>query len=527
MVEQTSRDTSITSRPWVVIAPILLTILVPLLAINDRSLWIDEFGTWLLTQHHSFSAWLDSFLRVTDSDGQLPLYHFYMYLWTSLFGTSEIALRSANVPLFMIASWAIFQAPTSLRLRLIWLLVFSLHAFTWFYLNEARPYMMVLAGAALMISASLQIAHESVLGSQLKRAVAMYVVGCTLLVGASILGSLSVFSLTLALLIWCRHKIPQLFSALLQGWPIVLPCFAVGAGTVAIAFASFLDGARAASMGFSIAGVLYGAIEVAGLSGVAPGRNDLRDGLAGLDVSQLLPLAVACLLVAVVLARTLVTLPRVPTAVAILAVGLPVLVLMLLGHFLSMRIIGRHFAFLVVPISFLYAVALTTGWESRLWRYAAIGLAGVLIASTALIRFLPAHQKDDYARAARLTSQELCRGGSAWWAADYRGASYYGLLPATTLQRPDGAAFNLPSIAFSQHRPPGHVPDPSLIVLSKPESYDIDGSVRAFIADKGYKTIQTYAAFTLFARDDRSAAATRTDTSPECAALEQRQSDAR
>ena len=48
-------------------------------------------------------------------------------------------MRLANLPLFGIICIAIRFAPVSARLRLIWLSIIALHAFVWYYLNEARP----------------------------------------------------------------------------------------------------------------------------------------------------------------------------------------------------------------------------------------------------------------------------------------------------------------------------------------------------------------------------------------------------
>ena len=78
-----------------------------------------------------------------------------MFLWVKTFGDSELAMRFANLPLFGIICISILLAPMSARLRLIWLLIIALHAFVWYYLNEARPYLMLLAGSALFCVASM------------------------------------------------------------------------------------------------------------------------------------------------------------------------------------------------------------------------------------------------------------------------------------------------------------------------------------------------------------------------------------
>ena len=72
---------------------------VGLLAISNGSLWIDEFGTWLITQAPSVSAWWDRLRAWPDSDSQIPLYHLYMYFWAKFFGTVANLITGEPLPL--------------------------------------------------------------------------------------------------------------------------------------------------------------------------------------------------------------------------------------------------------------------------------------------------------------------------------------------------------------------------------------------------------------------------------------------
>ena len=55
---------------------LLASILVAIWAISSQSLWVDEFGTWLLTRADSIPDWWRRFQSWPDSDSQIPLYHF-------------------------------------------------------------------------------------------------------------------------------------------------------------------------------------------------------------------------------------------------------------------------------------------------------------------------------------------------------------------------------------------------------------------------------------------------------------------
>ena len=69
----------------------------------------------------------------------------YMWGWIKIFGRSEVALRAANIPFFLLlvgsAAWA---SRRLLQRPYLWVL-FCLSPFVWFYLNEARPYAAVTA----------------------------------------------------------------------------------------------------------------------------------------------------------------------------------------------------------------------------------------------------------------------------------------------------------------------------------------------------------------------------------------------
>ena len=86
-------------------------------------------------------------------DAALPLLH---VLVGEGFWRFRVGDASCQSPLLRILCIAIGLAPVSARLRLIWLAI-ALHAFLWYYLNEARPYLLLLAGSALACVATMRL----------------------------------------------------------------------------------------------------------------------------------------------------------------------------------------------------------------------------------------------------------------------------------------------------------------------------------------------------------------------------------
>lgn len=124
-------------------------------SISRSSLWTDEaFSAWLAS-HQNTQDLSTSLLTGDSSDLQMVLYYVYLFVWTKLWGTSELALRSANIPFIVIfafalvwTSWSVFKS------RVAWV-VAGLLPFVWHYASEARPYMAVLAFSTACLASLL------------------------------------------------------------------------------------------------------------------------------------------------------------------------------------------------------------------------------------------------------------------------------------------------------------------------------------------------------------------------------------
>ena len=153
-----------TDRQTRPLAPILFLLLAcgaACVAVSSQSLWIDEAQTAAKAIPGSLHGWWHALATEHNSNMQMPLYMLYIWGWARLFGVSELALRAANLPWFFAGFFAIFHFLRARPcLRNATLLLYCIHPFVWFYLNEARPYLMQLSGALLVTGALFTAMEE-------------------------------------------------------------------------------------------------------------------------------------------------------------------------------------------------------------------------------------------------------------------------------------------------------------------------------------------------------------------------------
>ncbi|MDT7835874.1 hypothetical protein [Aquabacterium sp. OR-4] len=476
-----------------------LAALVGLLAIDNRSLWTDEIGTWELTLPGSFTAWLTGFLRHYNSDGQIPLYHAWMWAWVHLFGEAEWVLRAANLPWLALAAAGLLRACAEPRLRGCLWPALGANAFIWYYLNDARPYILYLAGASWFTAGMLNLgrlphgpalAADGSVRQAADRALREALLGAVVLVGGSVLGSFWIASAALALVLFRRQAAWLMWQSALRQWHWVLLAVLAAALLLGLAIHSHLSGARASQWAsFSLAGMGYGFIELLGAAGLGPSRNDLRQHLARADAVQMvLMLAAACATAAgVVLGLLQVRGARARWAL-LLGAGLPLLVMVLLGLLLHWRVVGRHLSAVLPLIVLGHALFLrraldaAAAWPLRL--LALLMLAGML-ASALGVRWLPRHDKDDYRQAAQWAAQETAAGRSVVWLADERALAYYGLAVPGIGYR-DSTARTL--IPFSRY--PARAADtpwPEVVIFSPREGVDPYRKARGLLDSGRYQ----------------------------------------
>jgi hypothetical protein len=498
---------------------------VMLLAISHESLWIDEFWTAHLAEMPSFRAFMD--LLLVPSGSQTPLHFLHFYAWEQLVPRGEFLLRLGNLPLFVAGQWALFWALRSYpaKFTVLMLALSALHPMVWQYANEARPYIMMYAGAQMMLAALLHFhQHLPAPGSRTGRLETLpaflFVLGGILLFGASLLGAFWVFAASVYLA-WQLHVRAQWRVLLAGTTPLLLGAFIVATAVLtAYYLSSLLQGAGASRLNTSSpATVAFLVYEVLGLAGLGPSRLDLRvTGMAALrPYLVVLPVATAVFALTLALGLKVASqrLGGLKLALVLLCGLFPVLVVIASGFAMHWRVLGRHMIGALPLLNLLLALGLVALLDraprpGRALRWAVAGacLLALLVSSLSL-RFAPRHAKDDYKAAAALALQAHAQGQRVWWAADVVGAHYYGL----------PGEFDYMSELTSVHKPmvcadlPGiqSVPNatrdcldklsaPDLVILSKPETFDSRGDIAGYLKAGRFRVVQQMPAFAVWQR---------------------------
>jgi hypothetical protein len=167
---------------------------------------------------------------------------------------------------------------------------------------------------------------------------------------------------------------------------------------------------------------------------------------------------------------------------------------------------ARHYA----PVFPFYLTALAlfvqAAWQRTgpvFQRTAVAGLIGLLILSSISLRFAARHQKDDYRSAAAAAIRALQAGKTVWWAAGPETAEYY-RVPLSFGEPHEGRAFcplihtGLPDTkATGAHL--HELATPDVIILSKPDTFDVFGTVTACIEKYHFQPVARFKTFTVWA----------------------------
>ena len=511
----------------------LLQIAVMLLAISNESLWIDEFWTAHFAAIGSFRAFFD--LLLVPSGSQTPLHFLHFYLWGLFVPAGEYLLRLANLPLFVAGQaavfWALRGSPKLFSALLLTLSAF--HPMVWQYANEARPYIMMYAGAQMMFAYLL---HLQVRSEREPAAHALFfslfVLGGLLLFGASLIGAFWVFAACVFVLI--QHWRQRSLTELVRGVNLLLLCVFLLSTALLTAYYlnSLLQGGGASRLASStLSTVLFAAYEVMGLSGLGPGRLELR----ALGMSALVPHAFVLVTAGVVWmtvlgfglkqARTKLGFAQL---VLIVALGLfPAAVVLVSGFVMHWRVLGRHMIGALPLLNLLLALGLTYLLQAspnhaphahKGRRWLAISALLLIVGSSLFLRFAPQHRKDDYQAAAAVAKVAVAAGQRVWWAADIIGAEYYGLPgefdvmgELTSTHRPQDCADRpgVLAIANSSIECLLSLRKPDVVILSKPETFDTKQAIAVYLKAKQFETTQALPAFTIWRRSTNAGAQTQ------------------
>ena len=470
--------------------------LVLILAVSRQSLWIDEFYTASNSSHGSLREWGRGLATGLGSNLQTPGYMFYMWGWIKVAGDSEWALRAAGL-IWLVPGLVLMASGFPRRTqRMAVMLAAVTSAFVWYYAGEARPYAMQLGVSCLVFAALQRLSREELSERQQSRWLTGYLAGFFLLCASNSIGAIcAIGALAAAFILIPRRRLLDLWKT---GWRrlvltglllLVLGLFYVWTLSV---------GARASAAGATnwktVAFVFY---EQLGLTGLGPGRVELRQ--TGIQTLRpyIIQLTVYFVLIAIVVAggvrQALRQRPAKQVCALVPILALPALLLFGVGFAVHFRVLGRHLTPLM-PIWFsLLGLGLATLWGRAGWTGKAICAAYMVLSlcSCLSIRLAVRHERDDYRDAAQYAKLALRQNQVVWWNADLEGAWYYKVPLAS-----NGEAKN---VARLVNNPPDEtlagLPPPQVIVASKPDLYDDSGALARYIAGHGFHLVASFPAF--------------------------------
>ncbi len=469
-----------------------LVVFLPLLALSPESLWIDEANSALKAMQPSVSSWWQLLTSEKGSDLQMPLYMFYLWFWEKIAGHSELALRLANVPWLFVGHYSLYRLCQRRGINPLPLLAMaSVNSFLWFYLDEARPYVMQYAGSCLVISGLDTMLGPSRAGKN-SRGLELALAGILVLAASSLLGMAWAASAIVALLFLVMHLRWRLRSG--ETWWVAGTALGLAALT-AFYFWTLEFGARGSSIGqMDLRNLAYAAFELFGFSGFGPGRLQIRQIGSPSFHEYLLPIFTFALVLAVALAHSLTIVCNPVHRTRVIAASLYALTAAtatgIFGFVAHFHLLGRHFT----PLSPLIIVLVTIGVE-RMWnskRQIVAAITWLLwLASALSLRFAPRHKNDDYRGAAVQAREAIVQNETVWWAADAAGARYYQLPlegPASSIS----LVLN-PTVAKLRELSP-----PNVVILSKPELYDANNAITTYLSDNRFTVERTLPAFTVW-----------------------------
>ena len=489
---------SVRSKVFFALA-LALCVLMP----GAQSLWIDEAQTWRVASMPSFGAFLSDLTNTHGSEAMMPFGMLMPWLAARVLGTGEWQLRAVNILWAAAAVGAFFVLGR--RWRMPWAPLFmAVQPFLWFYANEARPYaLQIAAGAWLLVGLVVCVEDRRIDRAGLL----ILLISSGILIATVLFGVLTAgpVCLLVAWLAW-RGRWP-----LPKGWRIAV---AVALLWSALFGAYYLrsvargaSGARLWDVGMQ--NITFTFYEFAGFSGLSLSRNEIRElaqtggarailhACPPLSLAAVAALALAYLTAAVSLlrgagkeTRRMVAMIGGPSALS----GGALVLLAFVAHF---PFWGRHLA----PIFPFFCALLILALRDLSARRPAFAAALVtfffvlLPISSWALRTSPRHAKDDYRTAVAIARRAVDEGRIVWWCADPFTARYYGL-PITEDRKGEGPAVyvSLMTAEALAGKPP-----PDLIIISKPDAFDMGGLVTAYAKERGFLPVQRLNVFAVLA----------------------------
>jgi len=456
-----------------------------LLIINNQSFWMDEANTIDKASLPDLASWFRWILVDRNSDCQMPFYMFYMFCWQKIVPVHpEWLVRISNLPWFLLAEAAVLFGLRRLpRFAVALALLTALHPFLWYYMNEARPYIMQFTGAMLLAVVACRVAtglQKAKLDADICLA---WAVGTLILCGSSMLGVAWAGTFSGVLLWFSRKNRPTITRSggIISGTAVVALILLGGfyLHTLLVQHAKPYPGTT------GVANIIFAIYELLGFAGLGPGRSEFRTGNIGLCIPWLPYLALYGLVAGVILTAGFRAVCRKFGLQTILVFGLaaigPVVLTFACGKAGHARVLGRHLMPACVPLLFVLAAGMRSlKGNKRLMNIALIALMAV---SALSIRFAQRHARDDFRYAAAVANEALAKSLVVWWVSDQFVAGYYSV-PLDAVPGRNAAAVWLPHPLAEDLS--GRA-KPDWVVLARPDVYDLYGTVAHFLDSNHYQ----------------------------------------
>lgn len=472
-------------------------------AITTQSFWLDEAGTAYKAMQTSLRQWWLAMRSEGNSNLQLPLYMLYSWAWEKLSGSSEAALRAANVPWLAIGLLIFAKGINDRTLRWGASLFVLFSPFVWYYLDDARPYTVQL-GCSLALLGSIWRLRTGPDGSASRGWLAVFAASSVLLCASGLLAMLWVSAYFSAAASGMRRgELVAILKKHLWVW-ITTAILLTGIGSYYLWTLSL--GARASAAATDIRNVFFIAYELLGFTGMGPGRLELRTGGLGSFRPWVPYLCLHGVAIVLLIAAAFPGLGKGGTRLLwswTVAFALVAALLLTVGVVAHFRVLGRHCTPVFPLIALVCGMGVSRLLRSKtpLWKGVAAASLLVCLASCLGVRLGERHAKDDYRGAAAIARAALDAGLKVWWNADEQGALVYGV----QLASPTNA---LKSAHFVRNPEPGfemRYDRPDVVVSSKPDIYDNAGVLAAHLSGQGYSRQTNLMAFSVWRSPEHSA----------------------
>lgn len=455
---------------------VFAVVLLLTLSISSDSLWIDELTTAWLAQAESLSELWQRLLR-TGSEMQMPLFVLAQWGWAQLLGSSELALRALNV------LWAVVFTGAMAVLFRVWrvkpvALLLCLMPMMVFYMNEARPYLMSAAGAALALAGL-----ELVLFAPSRAGRVFLVTGLVICLGASMLNVCLLPALLVyaVMRMWTTSTLPAAPRLLRRERGGVASGGLVVAGFGLFYVWTVQRGHGGQFAPFTVQNFGFAVYEWLGFSGLGPARYEFQGrGPAALQ-GAFAGVAAGAVIWALALAAAWRTRAHRDPLLQACCAGLVAGGFFLVAAAVMARasIWGRHFMALAPLVAGALGLALCSSGmpQSRQAKVAGGMLLLLLLLSSLHLRVGERYRKDPYRAAAQVAQEQLyARPSPLVWVGAPLSLQYYSIPHAGTVLFGNGFAAR-DVAAWTQQHPR------FLLMLHRPDKFDVSGAWRALLTD--------------------------------------------